>query len=93
MYNPMSDNGPRTQFMGDQLRFDPMHPVVGENRVRRLGTISSGSGSYTDLTNDIVITIDCKQVGKLINFENSYLTVDITNSNAAAVRFLGRGSS
>ena len=80
MNNSLSDNAPRTLYMGEQMLFNPMALATGENRTRKLGTISSGAGTYSDLTTDLIITINCNQMGRLGNFENAYLVADINNT-------------
>ena len=87
MYNPLSDSAPRTQYVSEMLSLSDMNLVAGQNRTRKLGTISSGTGIYTSNTNDIIISIDCNQPGKILNLANSYLVVDITNTDGAAIKF------
>ena len=67
-----------------------MNLVAGNNRTRLQGTISSGTGVYTELTNDIVISLDCNQAGRLMNLENAYLVADITNYNNNLVNLPGK---
>lgn len=93
MNNSLSDNAPRTLYMGEQMLFNPMALATGENRTRKLGTISSGAGTYSDLTTDLIITINCNQMGRLGNFENAYLVADINNTNEASVFLPGRGGT
>ena len=93
MYNPLSDSAPRTQYVSEMLSLSDMLLVAGQNRTRKLGTISSGTGIYTANTNDIIISLDCNQPGKILNLANSYLVADITNTNAEAIKFQGKGGT
>ena len=90
MYNVLGDNPARTQYVSEQLAFNEMNLVAGQNRTRKLGTISSGTGAYSSLTNDIIISLDCRQAGKIMNLENSYLVVDINNTDATPIYLPGK---
>ena len=90
MYNVLGDNPARTQYVSEQLAFNEMNLVAGNNRTRLQGTISSGTGVYTELTNDIVISLDCNQAGRLMNLENAYLVADITNYNESIINLPGK---
>ena len=90
MYNVLGDNPARTQYVSEQLAFNEMNLVAGQNRTRKLGSISSGTAEYTELSNDIIISLDCRQAGKIMNLENSYLVVDITNYNNNIVYLPGK---
>ena len=90
MYNVLGDNPARTQYVSEQLAFNEMNLVAGNNRTRLLGTISSGTGAYSSLTNDIIISLDCRQAGKIMNLENAYLALDINNADAVDIYLPGK---
>ena len=89
----INESQPKTVYLSEQLQFKPMElEPHGENRVRKQATIT-GNGPFTELTNDVVITITANQMNKMALLQNAYIVVDITNNNANSIYFQGRGGT
>lgn len=75
----------------EQLEFKQKVKAIGGAKIRKNAQLTGGSGPYTDLSNDVEITVAKSQ--SLAPLQDMYMVCDIKNTNATPINFQGRGGT